>query len=248
MIGAWLPEYMHKHPLLRFFIRHSVDYIYAETDFMKQRIQDLGFANTFVMHNFKNLVIINASEMKKEWEKPFPVCIFSRIMRQKGISDAVNAIKEINEEAGRLIYKLDIYGPVLPTEKDWFEKEMKDFTPAIKYQGVIEFNKSVNTVKQYFLLLFPTHFKTEGIPGSIIDAYAAGVPVLAARWENFNEIVEEGVTGFGYEMGKTGELKQKLLELADNPEKVILIKTNCLEKIKSFAPSAAISKLISHLS
>ena len=34
--------------------------------------------------------------------------------------------------------------------------------------------KTVKTLENYYLLLFPTKFRTEGIPGTIIDALSAG--------------------------------------------------------------------------
>lgn len=37
-------------------------------------------------------------------------------------------------------------------------------------------------------MLFPTYWSGEGFPGVIIDAYIAGVPVIASDW-NFNKEV-----------------------------------------------------------
>jgi hypothetical protein len=56
-------------------------------------------------------------------------------------------------------------------------------------------------LKDYFALLFPTHFYTEGIPGTVIDAYAAGIPVISAKWESYSDVIDEGVTGIGYKDG-----------------------------------------------
>ena len=58
---------------------------------------------------------------------------------------------------------------------------------------------SVDVLKSYFFLLFPTKCPGEGIPGTIIDAYAAGLPVVSSLYPNFAEIIDEGVTGLGYE-------------------------------------------------
>ena len=53
-------------------------------------------------------------------------------------------------------------------------------------------------MKYYFALLFPTRFYTEGIPGTILDAYAAGIPVICSRWESCADVVDDGVTGITY--------------------------------------------------
>ena len=65
-------------------------------------------------------------------------------------------------------------------------------------------------LKNYFLLAFPTKFYTEGIPGTILDAYAAGVPVIASKWESFFDVIEEGKTGIGYEFDNQKELEKIL--------------------------------------
>ena len=54
-----------------------------------------------------------------------------------------------------------------------------------RYCGIKDPKDSVKTLKNYFALVFPTRFYTEGIPGTIIDAYYAGVPVIASKWESF---------------------------------------------------------------
>ena len=41
--------------------------------------------------------------------KPLPLCTFSRVMKEKGIEDAVYAVRTVNEHFGRTVYTLDIY-------------------------------------------------------------------------------------------------------------------------------------------
>jgi glycosyltransferase involved in cell wall biosynthesis len=106
-------------------------------------------------------------------------------MKKKGIEDAVDAVRFVNRRYGKTAFSLDIYGPVDPEENEWFENLKQNFPSEIRYCGCVDANKSVDVVKDYFALLFPTRFFTEGIPGTIIDAYAAGVPVISAKWESF---------------------------------------------------------------
>lgn len=51
----------------------------------------------------------------------------------------------------------------------------KKFPPYIKYCGTVSFDKTTEVLKEYFALVFPTRFYTEGIPGTIIDAFASGL-------------------------------------------------------------------------
>jgi glycosyltransferase involved in cell wall biosynthesis len=111
---------------------------------------------------------------------------------------------------------------------------------------VIEQEKSTNVLKDYYLLLFPTHYKTEGLPGSIIDAYTAGVPVIASRWQGFSDVILEGITGFGYEMKNQKELNNILVNLIDD-SLVNIMRLNCIQEAQKYTPKNAISVLVDKL-
>lgn len=82
--------------------------------------------------------------------------------------------------------------------------------------------------------MFPTHFYTEGIPGTIIDAYAAGVPVISAKWESFDDVIEDYVTGIGYEFNNINDLKRKLFDIIRSTGQINSLKLNCIKKVSSF--------------
>ena len=96
-------------------------------------------------------------------------------------------------------------------------------------------------------MLFPTHFYTEGIPGTIIDAYAAGVPVICAEWQSFSDIVDRGVTGFGYEFDNAAALEKILYDVAQNPQTMLDMKKNCLRKAKEYLPESAMRVLMDRM-
>ena len=102
-------------------------------------------------------------------------------------------------------------------------------------------------LKNYFLLTFPTKFYTEGVPGTILDAYAAGVPVIASKWESFFDVIEEGKTGIGYEFDNQKELEKTLEEISSTPRTIIEKKYKCIEKAKEYLPRVAIRSLLERL-
>lgn len=117
------------------------------------------------------------------------------------------------------LYIRYIYGSVAQEELEWFSVMTSKYglekeEGTIRYRGSAPFYKSVEILSKYFALLFPTRYRTEGIPGTIIDAYAAGVPVISAKWESFADVVDEGVTGIGFEIENWNELKTILLQIA----------------------------------
>lgn len=241
VIGGWLSKYISEKKYLKIFLK-KFDYIYVETSTMKNSLEKQGFQNIIIMPNYKNLKILKVEELVYNLKKPYKLCIFSRVMKEKGIEDAIEIVKYINEKFHDEIYTLDIYGQVDEKYKEEFEKIIKNFPKYIKYKGCVEFNKSVEILKNYYVLLFPTHYYTEGIPGTIIDAYSAGIPVIAAKWESFHDIIDENITGKGYEFGKILELRKVLNDIIFKVEEVNNMKKNCLKKARYYNISEGIEK------
>ena len=113
----------------------------------------------------------------------------------------------------------------------------------IKYMGVVSQDKIVDTLSRYFSLLFPTRFYTEGVPGTIIDAYASGLPVIAAKWQSYKDIIEEDITGFAYEFGNTDELESSLYQTLKNPSLINSLRENCRQYAKRYSADEAIKIL-----
>ena len=67
-------------------------------------------------------------------------------------------------------------------QTEWFNELKSTFPSYIKYGGLVPFDKSVEVLKNYFALLFPTYYEGEGFAGTLLDAMAAGVPVVASDW------------------------------------------------------------------
>lgn len=241
-LGAELARYLKRTPWVG-RLMHKVDCLYAETNVLKNALNNEGYENVRILPNCKKLNPISVSELKHNWSEPFKLCMFARVMKEKGVEDAVNVIKDINQEAGRDLLVLDIYGQVDNRQVEWFENLQKEFSPAIKYGGLVPFDRSVEVLKEYFALLFPTKFYVEGVPGTIIDAYASGLPVISSRWESFADVIDDKVTGYGYEFDNIGALKVLLVQIAETPEMITSLKKNCLEKVDYYSTEHLIDYL-----
>jgi glycosyltransferase involved in cell wall biosynthesis len=239
VIGGWLPDLLKKNTRLKASAKRF-DGIYVETHKIIDELKMLGLNNMFILPNFKQLRILDQSELVYVSEPPYKLCTFSRVTDKKGIEDAIEVIKTINDRFGKTVYSLDIYGPIDPTYSDRFQTIINTLPEYIKYKGSIDYNESVNVIKDYFLLLFPTRYFTEGIPGTIIDAYAAGVPVAASGWNSAEEIIENGVTGFIYGFMKNNELEDILLHAVQEPETINDMKIKCLNRAQNYRPETVI--------
>lgn len=246
VIGGWLPSFLKdKNNLKKGLTKFRK--IYVETSILKNSLHEVGLDNVTILRNFKDINPIKEKDLNMNIVKPLNICTFSRVMKEKGIEDIVNAVIEVNEKYKETSYTLDIYGQVDEQQTNWFDELQKSFPSYVKYRGMVQFDKSVEILKDYFFLAFPTRFYTEGIPGTILDAYAAGIPVLASKWESFNDVVDDGSTGIGYEFADYKDLKQKLEYIYENPNEIIALKNLCIEKAEEYLPQVAIKALMDEL-
>ena len=241
VVGGWLPSLLEKNNSLRRTVK-SIDYIYVETNTMKASLESLG-VKSVVMPNLKMIKLNPTPNDIFTQDEPLPLCTFSRVMKQKGIEDAINAVVAINEKEKKICYSLDIYGSIDPAETEWFEELLAKQPEYIKYMGVVSQNQIVDTLRRYFALLFPTRFYTEGVPGTIIDAYASGLPVIVSKWQSYKDIVEEDVTGFAYEFGNTDEFEAILYRALKSPSLINSLRENCRQYAKRYSADEAIKIL-----
>lgn len=107
----------------------------------------------------------------------------------------------------------------------------------VEYCGHLQPELIHETLSQYDVMLLPTHFYTEGLPGSVVDAYIAGIPVIVTEWKHSHEFVDDGKSGYivPFEDG-IQQMIDKVLLLEKDRELLRQMKTNALVKRMEFAP------------
>lgn len=242
VIGGWLLNVLDSFIVLKFSLK-KIYMIYVETSTLFDGLSQRGYENIRRLNNFKELKIVDTDFSSLEFAKPYPICTLSRVVEDKGIEDAIKVVESINKSAGECVFTLNIYGPIDPNFKNRFEDLLKTTDDSIKYGGVVPYNETTETLKDYFFLLFPTRYTGEGFPGTIIDAYSSGVPVVSSNFASAKEIIDDGETGFIYEFKSPKALQNLLLKILDNPNEVTLMKKNCNEKAKEYSAANVVEEL-----
>ncbi|MGQ9823394.1 MAG: glycosyltransferase family 4 protein [Desulfotomaculales bacterium] len=99
----------------------------------------------------------------------------------------------------------------------------------IVFTGELLNARDIFTVFDIFVL--PSF--TEGFPLVLLEALAAGRPVVATRVGGIPEIVTDGHTGFLVKSGDPGELARAIAVLLDNPQIARTIARNGQDYVKS---------------
>lgn len=240
VIGGWLAKIADENLWLRKSLV-AFDTILVETNQMKEELEKRNISNVVRLRNFKAVRPLQGNQVKVV-VSPVRLCYFSRVMKMKGIADAVAVVNKINEHGTKCIF--DIYGPVTDGYDEEFKQLQNTFGCEITYKGKANPSDSVKIISQYDLQLFPTHYKTEGIPGAILDSYFAGVPVIAAKWNSFSDVIIEGKTGTGYEMDDTDDFLLQLSGLINDKGKIMEMKQCALREAKDYMPETVIEEFL----
>lgn len=234
IIGGNILELIQENPD---YPKHMRQFVvnWVQMSSLVEGLKAKGVTNAEVLPNSKP---INTSTVSTDYtnDGPLKFCTFSRISKAKGIELAISAIEKINTSAGDTIATLDIYGVPDDDYKNEFERVIERTTEVIQYKGLIAYDKSPEVLSKYYMLLFPTTFYGEGFPGTILDAYASGLPVLASDWKFNPDLIVEEVTGFLYDHSSEDDFEKKLRYVIENKETVCSLRKNCLKEADKYTP------------
>lgn len=246
VVGGWLCEALEKHDGLEDRLKEFQG-IYVELHSMERDLCARGFTNVRFVPKFRKLQIVDSADMPREIPRIMKLCLFSRVMKEKGVEDAVQAVQKANQILGYIAYNLDIYGQIDARYAERFEEVQKTFSQEVRYTGIVDFRKSTAVLKDYFALLFPTYYEGEGYANTVVDAFAAGLPVIATDWKYNAEVIRDGEDGIIYDTQEQDALLKILLDVAHKPEMVFRMKGTARERAFEYDPQNAIKPLVENL-
>lgn len=242
IIGSELLAMVERNKTLVKYL-NALDVNWFEYESGTQELRRRGVANVATLANFKLLTPVEKTLAYSDEQGVFRFCTFSRVTREKGITEAVEAISRINESNGKKIATLDIYGPVEACYADEFERLLIDNKGFVSYRGIVDSQKSVDALKYYFAMLFPTRWPGEGVPGTIIDSFAAGLPIIASDWNANRELIEHEREGILYPCDTAQTLEDAILWAMRHSDQMNLMRHACRVAYDSYAPET-VAKVI----
>lgn len=168
------------------------------------------------------------------------------MIREKGIEEAITAVTLVNQEFERDVFYLDIYGPVGDEYREDFMEAVSNSGDCATYCGVVDPVKSVDVLKGYYALLFPTYYEGEGFAGTLIDAMCAGVPVIVSDWKCNGEVVSDD-TGIIVKPRDSEALAEALVGIYENNASWLRKRNNCLRAAERFMPKQVTAGLVQRL-
>ena len=190
--------------------------LYVETDGMIKDLNQMGIMNVSLFPNCRKKP---ASDIKVS-EHQKPECVFfSLIQPQKG----ADLILEAAEKAKDI--QFHFYGKVVPEFRNQFMTAVESLE-NVHYHGV--FHGSSDEVymelNKYDILLFPTKWDTEGVPGILVEAKIAGLVLIVSNMSYNAEFVDDGIDGYILPENTAEALRLKVEELYKAPALVTTMK------------------------
>lgn len=133
----------------------------------------------------------------------------------KGIFELIDAFYEINKENKNVKLMMVGTGP----KKEELKRNVSNLTDFVIFTGQILPSEIYKYYQAADIFVLPSY--TEGLPVSVLEAMACGLPIITTNVGGIPEVVEDSLNGFLINSKDENELREKLK---------IIIKNDALRK------------------
>ena len=183
--------------------------IYVETPGMKAEMEKAGFENVAIYPNGR---FRPTKPVPKVVSDGILRCVFfSLIQPEKGADLVLEAAASLPQ------VQFAFYGQIVDNYRESFLKEVNRL-PNVSYQGVFQGSSEevYAELAKYDVLLFPTRWVAEGVPGILVEGKIAGLAEIVSN-HNYNaEIVTDGYDGIVMKDYSSMELSSAIQTFINN--------------------------------
>ena len=210
-------------------------HIFVENPVMLQSLNDLGFYNVSLLPNCRAKNGINVVPSKND---KLRCLFFSLICPEKGVDLICQASQLLPD------VEFGFYGSVVSDYKPAFDECMGS-NQNCSYYGVFSDgeDKKTELINQWDLLLLPTRYKGEGMPGIIVEAKMSGIVPVVSNFPDASFLVKKD-NGIIMEEYSIDCLVKSINKFCDNKDLLLKMKQASLADIKRFTFDAHKDELL----
>ncbi len=242
IFGTSFPDYIltlgdaHRRRVLG--LLRGIDFILPETStFAKWFTREAGIDAARILQ-VPNVIPDAIIRPLPEREGMSGRCVFiGQIKREKGVFDIIEALGTGGA------FRCDFYGPIVDRDREAFLTGISK-SESLSYEGIADPERIGDTISGYDILLLPTFHGGEGYPAVILEAFAAGVPVITTRWRSIPEIVEDGVTGILVRVESPVDLRAAIESLAGDSALYDSIRKGAHHFVRSFSEERIVGGML----
>ena len=162
----------------------------------------------------------------------FVFLLVARLLKDKGINEYIDAIKIIKKKYPNKQIDFQLLGDANSSNKTSITKsELDDWVNQnlVNYLGTSDHVERV--IAECNCVILPSY--REGMPRSILEAFAIGRPVIASNVPGCREIVEHNINGLLCKVKSSEDLSKKMLLMFNMPqEERIILGKNGRKKVE----------------
>lgn len=147
--------------------------------------------------------------------KQLRFCYLGQIIPVKGVDVLVSAFRQVSERFPNVF--LDVWGD-LESDREYGNRvrELAQGCDTIRLRGRFPREELGNVLRAADVVVVPSLWY-ENTPLVILEAFAAGKPVIASDLGSMPEVVEDGVSGLLFSVGSAEHLAQQMARLVETP-------------------------------
>lgn len=191
-----------------------VKYNLVQCQGMIEELEAAGIKNAKFVSNFKPINYYPDLEhalIQRGKSTKIRFVFVSRIILDKGCDYILTAVECLNKKGLKDKFIVDFYGKTDAAYKDIFLKKVEQLD-NVSYHGLLNLKdkEGYDTLAMYHAMLFPSFWRGEGFAGIFIDAFIAGLPVLASDWAHNAESITDRKLGVIYPVHNVIALTQTM--------------------------------------
>lgn len=213
------------------FLKNS-DKVIVLTENMKRELQKIYFGEILVipngidLNNYRNLLKSNSKINNKK------IIIFvGTLSPLKGLKYLIKAMKIIHTKMENAILM------IIGDGED--RKSLKELVTTLDLEKEVIFIGKIpnNDVSKYLIEadVFVLPSISEGFPNVILEAMAAGLPIVSTNVYGLSEIIINEENGYLVEPKNPQQLANRLLQILENPLKSKNFSNNNIEEVKKYS-------------
>ena len=193
---------------------NDVKYNLVQCHGMIAELEAAGIKNAKFVSNFKPINYYPDLEhalIQRGKSTKIRFVFVSRIILDKGCDYILTAVKCLNKKGLKDKFIVDFYGKTDAAYKDIFMNKVEQLD-NVSYHGILNLKEKegYDILATYHAMLFPSFWRGEGFAGIFIDAFIAGLPVLASDWAHNAESITDGKLGIIYPVHNVVALTQNM--------------------------------------
>jgi colanic acid/amylovoran/stewartan biosynthesis glycosyltransferase WcaL/AmsK/CpsK len=159
------------------------------------------------------------SQRQRKPDHIFRILTIARLIEKKGIAYALHAVAILACQYDQIEYTVAGYGPLNDSLQSLARK--LQISSQVKFVGAVDRDEQLRLFAQNDLFLLPSvtadDNEEEGTPTVLLEAQAAGLPVISTWHSGIPEIVQDKKTGFLVAERDVQGLVEKIACLIVNP-------------------------------